>query len=81
MKTDFLRIGSSDLVKGAILASLAVIVTGATEILTGLSAAPPVYPTMAMLGHLAVSGLTTGGIYLLKNLLTNNKDQFLKKDA
>lgn len=81
MKAGFLSLGKSDLIKGAIMAALAIIVAGATEILTGLSAVPPVYPSTATLTHLGVSGLTTFGIYILKNWLTNSNDQFLKAET
>lgn len=74
------KIGSRDLIKGAIMAVLAAVSTGAIEILTGMSAVPPVYPNMQTVSHLLVAGLTTGLIYIMKNFLTNSDDKFLKAE-
>lgn len=73
-------LGKSDLIKGAIMAALAAIVTGVTEILTGLTAIPVVYPSLVTLEHLALAGVSAFGIYLAKNFLTNSEDKFLKKE-
>jgi hypothetical protein len=77
---ELFKIGGKDLIKGAILAALAVVVTGAITILNGLVAVPPVYPTKSVLINLLLTGLTTFGVYILKNFLTNSEGQFAKSE-
>lgn len=80
MKAAFLSLGKDDLIKSAIMAGMAVIVTALISILQGVIAQPPVYPTLQTLWAVLISGVSTAGIYLLKNLFTNSKDEFLKKE-
>lgn len=74
------KVGTKDWIKGGIIAALTVVVAGATTILSGLTQIPPVYPTLITFENLALTGLTAGGIYLLKNLLTNSNDEFAKPE-
>lgn len=78
--TDFMQIGKSDLIKGAIMAAMGSIITAIVVILQGIIAVPPVYPNTHMIVSAVIAGIISGATYLLKNLLTNSKDQFLKKE-
>lgn len=73
----FLQLSSKDFLKGLILSILTVIVAG---LYAALSATPPHFPTSGEWVTLAMSGLTAGVAYLMKNLFTNSKDQFLKTE-
>jgi len=76
MKSAFLKLSQSDLVKGAITAGIAVI--GAV-LLPALNAGK--LPTFADLQQAGIMGLTAGLAYLLKNFLTNSKDEFAKPEV
>lgn len=80
MKTvsEFLSLGKSDLIKGAIMAGLGSVVTAIIVMLQGIIAVPPIYPSWQMLIQILVAGAIAGATYLLKNLFTNSSDQFLK---
>ena len=73
--SSFFRFNVRDIVKGFIVAALTIILTGVS---TSLSAGT--LPTLAEVGHLALLGLGAGCAYLVKNIFTNSKDQFLKKE-
>ena len=75
MKNKLYQLGTNDLIKGFIVAVLTVVLTGA---LTSLQAG--VLPDLATVKTLIVTGLGAGVAYILKNLLTNSEDQFLKKE-
>ena len=65
----------ADLIKGFILAVITAIITGLyTSLQSGL------LPGMPEIKAMLLTGITAGVGYLLKNLLTNSKDQFMKKE-
>ena len=72
LQTDFLALEKSDFVKGAILAVLVSIGTGLAPILQ--SGAFPTWPQDL---NALYAGLTAGGMYLFKNLLTDAQGKFL----
>ena len=73
--SDFLKINGRDLIKGAIVAALAVLTGGLVTILESGS-----LPTVAQLKGIVMVALTAGVSYLLKNFLTNSQDEVLKKE-
>lgn len=75
MKTKLYQLGKNDLIKGFIVAVLTVVLTGS---LTSLQAG--ILPDIATIKALSITGLGAGVAYILKNLLTNSEDQFLKKE-
>lgn len=81
MKTQFASIGTSDLIKGAIIAGLTVLLSGCAELLSGMQQTPIVYPNIATIEHLGVMALTSFVVYICKNFLTNSHDEFLKKES
>jgi hypothetical protein len=76
--SNFLSLNAKDFLKGFITAVLTVIITGVS---TALSAVPPQFPDLATLEHLGLIGLGAGLAYIVKNWLTNSKDQFLTKEV
>lgn len=77
MKTPLYSIGRNDILKGALMAAGAVI---ATSVYNFCDAG--VFPTTA--AELKPIGLNAIGafcLYLVKNFLTNSKDQFVKKES
>jgi len=76
MKSNFLRLDTSDLVKGFVVAFLSASLTGLIATLDNGA-----LPSLAELKQAGVVGLTAGLSYLLKNLLTNSQDELLKKEA
>lgn len=81
MKAQFLSLAKNDFVKGLLMAVLTVIAGGVKVFIDGIMQIPSVYPTMDQVTHLLLTGFSVGVLYLLKNFLTNSKDEFLKKDA
>ena len=77
-ESKFLKLNLKDLAKSAIIAGLTVVVTGAITILSAITDSTGQLPTLEDFGKLLISGLIAGGIYLLKNLLSNENNQFLK---
>ena len=69
------QLGKNDIIKGFIVATLTVILTGS---LTSLQNG--VLPDINTIKTLCITGLGAGVAYILKNLLTNSEDQFLKKE-
>lgn len=65
-----------DLVKGAVVAALAVIAAAVT---TSLEAGA--VPTLEQWKGIGWSGLMAGAAYLFKNLFTNSNDEILKPEA
>lgn len=65
-----------DLVKGAVVAALAVIAAAVT---TSLEAGA--VPTLEQWKGIGWSGLMAGAAYLLKNLFTNSNDEIMKPEA
>lgn len=74
--SDFFKLNARDLAKGILLAFITAIVTAVTQTVSngGL-------PTLPQLKGAALVGLSAAIAYLIKNLLTNNEDEFFKKDA
>lgn len=68
-------LGSSDLVKGLLMAFLGSFVTAIIQVISDGS-----FPSVAELKAAALVGLSSGLAYFLKNFLTNSSDQFMKKD-
>lgn len=66
-----------DLLKGFVVAMFTAILTG---LYTSLSAIPPHLPNLIELKALGVSGLIAGIGYIIKQLITNSKDQLLKAE-
>ena len=76
MKAELLRLGTSDLIKGFLLSIITVVLT---SLLSSLELGT--IPTdFAFWRTEAILGLSAGISYLVKNLLTNSKDEFLKKE-
>lgn len=75
MKSKFLRLMKNDFIKGAIMAAMGAVTGG---VYTALSAGQIL--TVAVLEGSAKAGALAGLTYLTKNLLTNSKDEFGKKD-
>jgi len=77
-ESKFLKLNLKDLAKSAIIAGLTVVVTGAITILSAITDATGQLPTLEDFSKLLISGLIAGAIYLLKNLLSNENNEFLK---
>lgn len=76
MKTSkFLSLGTQDLLKGLLLTVIFFVLT---SILTTLQAGD--FPTASEWISIAKNALALAISYLLKNFLTNSKNEFLKKD-
>ena len=73
--SDFLKINVRDLVKGSVVAVLAVLTSSLVTILESGA-----LPTVEQLKKIGLIALTAGVSYLLKNFLTNSQDEVLKKD-
>lgn len=71
----YLSVGQKDLIKGFIVAILTVMLTG---LITSLESGK--LPDIATLKTLAITGLSAGLGYVIKNWLTNSQDQFLIKE-
>jgi VIT1/CCC1 family predicted Fe2+/Mn2+ transporter len=76
MKSNFLRLNTSDLVKGFVVAFLSASLTGIINTLDS-----GMLPLLSELKQAGIVGLTAGLSYLLKNLLTNSEDELMKKEA
>ena len=76
MKTSLFSIGTKDIVKGIIMAVLTAIITA---LYTSINAGkfPSTIEDFKVIG---LSALSAGLVYIMKNFLTNNNDQFLLKD-
>jgi glutaredoxin-related protein len=75
-QSKFLSLGIKDIVKGFLVAALTVITTGLVASLE--NGALPDWPTIK---SLLITGLCAGGAYVLKNFLTNSKDEFAKPEG
>jgi hypothetical protein len=67
------KLNSSDILKGCVVAALTSFLNAIVLIL-GTGA----LPTVASLRSMAIVGLSAGMAYLVKNVLTNSKDQLFK---
>lgn len=77
-ESKFLKLNLKDLAKSAIIAALTIIVTAAITILSAITDANGQLPTLQDFYKLLISGLVAGAIYLLKNFLSNENNQFFK---
>ena len=75
-KSSLLSLNWKDLLKGAVLAFIVAILTGAMQ----LFQAGPVEWTFIFWQPTIYAGITALIGYLLKNLLTNSQDQLLKPE-
>jgi uncharacterized membrane protein len=73
----FLSLNISDLLKGFIVAFTSAIITG---LYTYASSVPPTVPSAEQLKTIAMVGFASALAYILKNLFTNSKDQFMTKE-
>ena len=80
VKQEFLQIGKSDLVKGAIMAALTALALAGKTLLSGFLATPIIYPTSTDAIHIGSIGAVAFVSYLVKNFFTNSNDEFMKKE-
>lgn len=73
--SDFLKINLRDLSRGIVMAFLGSVVSALLVIINNGK-----LPTLDEWKNVGMLGLMAGFSYLLKNLLTNSNDQFLKKE-
>jgi VIT1/CCC1 family predicted Fe2+/Mn2+ transporter len=76
MKSKFLNLDIKDAINGFVIAFLSAALTGLVATLDSGA-----LPSVAELKSAGVIGLTAGLSYLLKNVLSNSKGDFLKKEA
>jgi hypothetical protein len=70
---EFGKINGADVVKGFVVAALTSLLNSVVVVLsTGA------LPTLDSLRGMAIVGLSAGMAYLVKNLLTNSRDQLLR---
>jgi len=82
MKQGFLSLGTKDFFKGLIVAVFTAIVSNLYELIqNSITAGTFTWPTGEEIKKAAFYGIAALGAYLMKNLFTNNQDQFMKKDA
>ena len=70
-----MKLGWSDLSKSFIVAFLAAFLQSILVILDQAA-----IPSLVQLKTALIVGVTSGFAYIIKNWLTNNADQFMKKD-
>jgi drug/metabolite transporter (DMT)-like permease len=76
--TGLLQLDQSDFIKGLVMAVLSAVLTTIYQAVLPATMGKPIEFQWNVIGAIA---LTTAIAYLLKNLFTNNQDQFLKKDT
>lgn len=76
MKSEFLNLNWKDLVKGFIVAMIGALLTTVVALLE----AGTIEFTWAFWQPVVYTSVGAGIAYLLKNWLTNSKDEFIKKD-
>lgn len=81
MRSSFFSLNWRDLGHGVFLAVVSAISTGLYQVIDGLTAIPPVYPTTHDLMITLKIGLGAGLGYMLKQLLSNTSGILFKKDA
>lgn len=74
-KSKFFNLNVRDWIKGALTAAIVAVLTALTTFTDG-----GILPTLAELKTIGGMALTAFIGYILKNGLTNSKDQFLKKE-
>lgn len=75
MNSLFLKLGTNDLFKGAVMAVFMAIGTVILPVLQSNE-----LPTFDNLQTAAIAGFTAGLVYLIKNLFTNSKGQTFKAE-
>lgn len=76
MKSSLLNLDYKDLLKGALLALLSAIITGVYDLVSN-----GILPsTWEQFKPIVLSSVTAFLAYIIKNALSNNKGEFLKKD-
>lgn len=84
MKSAFLKLNIDDLIKAAVMLILGTVVTALLPILQSI-ADTGTLPQWAEAGKTLltafISGIGFAAVYLLKNLLSNSDDKFLKTEA
>jgi hypothetical protein len=78
MYAKFLQLGIMDWIKGFVVAAIAAIVTPLLAWLQAIGAAQPA-PVLSWKA-IGAAALAAGIAYLVKNLLTNSKDQLFKME-
>lgn len=76
-KSGFMKLNWKDLAKGAILAFIVAVLTGALQLFQG----GQVEWTFIYWQPTIYAGITALIAYLLKNLLTNSDDKFVNKET
>lgn len=76
MKSSYLTLNLKDLLKGFVVAFLSSALTALLVVFENSA-----LPTLDELQKAGIVGLTAGLSYLVKNLFTNNQDEFLKSDV
>lgn len=74
--SNFFSLNLRDLVKGAVVAALAVIAAAVTTLLEAGT-----MPSIEQWKGIGWSGLMAGAAYLLKNLFTNSNDEILTPES
>jgi hypothetical protein len=74
MNSNFFNLNWSDLVKGFVMAVLTALLTSVYQVIQSGA-----LPTLAQLKVSGLAALVAGIAYLIKNLLSNDSGQFLKK--
>ena len=76
MKSNFLKLDWKDLAKGAILAFIVALLTGALQLFQG----GEIEWTFIFWQPTIYAGITALIAYLIKNLVTNSEDEILKPE-
>lgn len=75
MKSDFLKLNAKDFFRGLLVAVLTASLIGLQPIIDRGA-----LPTLGELKAIGIVGLSAGVAYLVKNLVTNSKDEMLKDE-
>jgi hypothetical protein len=76
MKSSYLTVQQKDLIKGLVVAVLTAFLTS-----VGVALEDMALPTAKEFKDCGLAALGAGIAYIIKNFLTNNNDQLLKKDV
>ena len=77
-KSEYGKLNLKDLLRGALLAALMTVVSALITALEHESIL--VLLEFAKIKIILISGLSAGSLYMLKNLVTNSKDEALKNE-
>lgn len=75
MKSEFLKLNLQDFIKGVLVAVLTAILIALQPMIERGA-----LPTLEELKAIGIVGVTAGVSYLVKNLVTNSKDEMLKDE-